>query len=163
MKIDSVKTEGADEMEFNTNLFNRLSFALGAAAPVTIPLLASAKALLELTKLADTAGYYERLPDYLLRPNDVSISYNPSIGGRNISENFFREGEHLFSGYPANGGSFYIHGQNLSQYAEEFAKEHPADMLDFLEEISSIMYNGPEIFMPPLEELDPYYYNGYML
>lgn len=163
IKIDSVKTEGADLMKFNSNLFNRLSLALGASAPVTIPMLASAKALLELMKLVDTAGYYESLPDYLLRPNDVSISYNPSIGGRNISENYFRGGEHLFSGYPANGGSFYIHGQNLRQHAEEFAKEHPAEILDLLEDISSIMYNGLEIFMPPLEELDPFYYNGYML
>ncbi|HWR23396.1 MAG TPA: hypothetical protein VN366_07960, partial [Feifaniaceae bacterium] len=157
IKINSVETEGTDLMKFDANLFDRLSFALGASVPVTIPMLGSATALLELMELVDPDGYYKNHPNYLLRPNDVSISYNPSIGGTHSSKNYFRGGERLFSEYPSNGGAHNVYGQNFSQHAEKFNKEHPSGILDFLEAVASIIWNGPEIVTPiyPLEKLDP--------
>ncbi len=144
-------------MAIDKALFNKLSLAAGLSIPVAAPMLASVEAFLELSKLVDPETYYKNHPNYLLHPNDVSISYNPSIGGTHSSKNYFRGGEHLFSEYPSNGGFHNVHGQNFDQHAEEFNKDHPSGILDLLEAIAAIRWMGPEFLTPDnvLEWLNP--------
>lgn len=153
MNIDLLKTEGVDQMDRDTALTDNTSLAIDLLFPDISEKLSPAWAWVELIKLTDPDTYYKMHPNYLLQPNDVSISYNPSIGGNHSSENYFRGEEHLYSEYPSNGGTHNVYGQNFSNYAEEFDKEHPTEILPFLEaalDVISLIWGGgvPGILLP---------------